>query len=82
MEPPRQYQPTKHCLGYVLMQAGNNQTAAEVGGPLHCDTSVLPNQSLVLAEKGSEKADACYAVAIADSSEVPDSGIMAWQIYR
>lgn len=30
MEPPRQYQPTKHCLGYVLMRAGNNQTAAEV----------------------------------------------------
>ena len=30
MEPPRQYQPTKHCLGYVLMRAGQNQTAAEV----------------------------------------------------
>ncbi|EIE23263.1 hypothetical protein COCSUDRAFT_47568 [Coccomyxa subellipsoidea C-169] len=30
MEPPRQYQPTKHCLGYVLMRAGKNQTAAEV----------------------------------------------------
>ena len=30
MEPPRLYQPVKHCLGYVLMQAGNHQKAAEV----------------------------------------------------
>ena len=30
MEPPRLYQPVKHCLGYVLMQVGNHQKAAEV----------------------------------------------------
>ena len=35
MEPPRLYQPVKHCLGYVLMQAGNPQRAAEVIGPIH-----------------------------------------------
>jgi hypothetical protein len=37
-EPPRQYQPVKHCLGYVLMVAGKNQTAAEVSNCqwLHC----------------------------------------------
>ncbi len=33
MEPPRLYQPVKHCLGYVLMQAGNPQKAAEVSSP-------------------------------------------------
>lgn len=33
MEPPRLYQPVKHCLGYVLRQAGNHQRAAEVGRP-------------------------------------------------
>ena len=36
MEPPRLYQPVKHCLGYVLQQAGNYQRAAEVGGPIFC----------------------------------------------
>ena len=30
MEPPRQYQPVRHCLAYALMRGGNNQTAAEV----------------------------------------------------
>lgn len=34
MEPPRLYQPVKHCLGYMLQQAGNHQRAAEVGGCL------------------------------------------------
>ena len=36
MEPPRLYQPVKHCLGYVLMQAGNPQKAAEVSTRVHC----------------------------------------------
>ncbi len=35
MEPPRLYQPVKHCLGYVLLQAGNPQKAAEVSSGVY-----------------------------------------------
>ena len=30
MEPPRQYQPVRHCLAYTLLRAGQAQAAAEV----------------------------------------------------
>ena len=35
MAPPRLYQPVKHCLGYVLLQAGNPQKAAEVSNGVY-----------------------------------------------
>ena len=50
MEPPRLYQPVKHCLGYVLQQAGNHQRAAEVGGcicrvPVSCGDLFMADAS-------------------------------------
>ena len=51
MEPPRLYQPVKHCLGYVLMQAGNPQKAAEVR------TGVYPAKGLAHCPRGCLRSD-------------------------
>ena len=61
MEPPRLYQPVKHCLGYVLMQAGNPQKAAEVPQPFTLSTWDLPRISLMLLQigPGESEHDTC-----------------------
>ena len=63
MEPPRLYQPVKHCLGYVLMQAGNHQKAAEVR------SRVYPAKRLVHRPRGCMRSDGSLHECI--STRVP-----------
>ena len=36
MEPPRQYQPIRHCLGYVLSNVTGEHAQAEQVTPITC----------------------------------------------
>lgn len=35
-EPPRQYQPVRHCLGYVLLLKGDQEAARKVRSSAGC----------------------------------------------
>ena len=48
MEPPRQFQPVKHCLGWVLLQLGRPVVATEVTSLGH-DAAVLPRRLCMTA---------------------------------